>query len=300
MLLTLACYADEQVAELHGRLHQAQEDNAKLLSNLQPAYAAPLAADTCSSSAQSETSLEHSAANARQTQASSHSSSSAPGSQQQVQHSGTSTRSSEFNAALPSPLLSGELCKTLQQVVDSLTADAAKLTAASQQQAEHAGDRSKDKAFNWGFSPNQSSPAADKAGPVRPATAAPSDGSKQRPRRQWSAQHVQPDASSPGSNAEPQRASRPFTAADDMQRVGSVRNRHQQHRLEDEYFESVPPTRMREDVLRQAREDYIKEKNRVRDKRLQELTSNASVAHVCVDGQSAESTHTHHCNTEYA
>lgn len=275
-----------QVAELHGRLQQAQGDNARLLSMRRPSNPGSKAADTCSNSNHSETVSEDSnAASARHIQRSNSSQSEACASEPeaQVQHSDRGPDLNIRDAADVSVLLSGELCKWLQKVADSLTADAAKLATASQQQPEPGTAHDEGKAFNWGFPVSQTSPVRDRSGPVRPATAAPADGGKQRPRRQWSAQHaMQPDEGSQGMER-PERA-RPLTAVEDIhQRPASARNTHRHLHVDVEYYDSVPPTRMREEVLQQAREDYIREKNRVREKRLQELTLNRTTAELTTD-----------------
>ena len=59
-------------------------------------------------------------------------------------------------------------------------------------------------------------------------------------------------------------------------RSGVAANRRSgQGRQADVWVDPVPPTRMPEEILQQAREDYMKEKNRVREKRLQELAAKA-------------------------
>ena len=51
----------------------------------------------------------------------------------------------------------------------------------------------------------------------------------------------------------------------------NIRSKHGKE--QDVWRDPVPPTRMPEEILQQAREDYMKEKNRVRDKRMQELAA---------------------------
>ena len=57
-------------------------------------------------------------------------------------------------------------------------------------------------------------------------------------------------------------------------RSGVAANRRSgQGKQADVWFDPVPPTRMPGEILQRAREDYMKEKNRVREKRLQELAA---------------------------
>ena len=276
-----------QVAELSGRLQQADENNASLLSTLQPTHTHSDALSSASNSDMSPAeSVQTDTQSPRQVHRSDSTHSSEPRSEQKVQPSGKEASRQLQHAADPShPLLSGQLCKSLQQIADSLTADAARLTKSAQCQPESESESGPDqnggKSFNWGFPITRNSQAGDKAGPVRPATAGPSDGSKQRPRRQWSAQNGMQSVDDSEDAANHQTTSRSFTAAGHVQqRAAGERARHRQQYDNEEYYASVPPTRMREEVLRQAREDYIREKNRVRDKRLQELTQNSTSAEV--------------------
>ena len=292
MGVLLACYcifiATMQVAELSGRLQQADENNASLLSTLQPASTQSDAPSPASNSNLSRAeSLQTDTQSPRRVHRRSNSTqSSEPQSEQKVQPSGKEASSHLQHAADSShPLLSGQFCKSLQQIADSLTADAARLNKTAQHQAESGAesdpDRNGGKSFNWGFPISQNGQAGDKAGPVRPATAGPSDGSKQRPRRQWSAQNGMQSVDDNEDAANHQTTSRSFTAAGHVrQRAAGERARRRQQYDNEEYYASVPPTRMREEVLRQAREDYIREKNQVRDKRLQELTQNSTSAEV--------------------
>ncbi|KAL0052335.1 hypothetical protein WJX82_000512 [Trebouxia sp. C0006] len=92
---------------------------------------------------------------------------------------------------------------------------------------------------------------------------------------------LQPPASS-DTHAPASQASLAYTAAGMSlvdaagRRSGVAPNRRSgQGRQADVWVDSVPPTRMPEEKLQQAREDYMKEKNRVREKRLQELAAKA-------------------------
>ena len=178
------------------------------------------------------------------------------------------------DAAASSFLLSGQLCRTLQQVVDSLTGDAARLVKAAEQHCAPDPDAKEGKPFNWGFPVSQ---AGDQAGPVRPSTAAPSDSTTQRPRRQLSIQqNWQPKSADHGAELAQQKQARPLTAINVSEARAVGRGRHRRQYDNRSHHEAVPPNKMPEEILRQAREDYIREKNRVRDKRLQELTQTDS------------------------
>ena len=267
-----------QVAELTGRLQEAEDNNASLLSQLSPTSVQCHAASATSHSDLSQAdAADTDGQSLKHMQRSSSTHSSAAQSHQQLQTSDKEASPNLQHAADASPLLSGQLCKTLQQMTDSLTADAAKLKKTAQQQTESDSIHNEGKPFNWGFPVTQNSQnGGDKAGPIRPATAAPSDGNKQRPQRQWSAQNRwQPDCLGQDADGDSQRPTRPLTAAGDVHQ-SARRTVNRGRRDGDKWLNAVPPTRMPEEVLRQAREDYIREKNRVRDKRLQELTQTST------------------------
>lgn len=270
-----------QVAELTGRLQEAEDNNASLLSKLSPTSVECHTARATSHSNLSQAEAAHTDGQSlKHMQRSNSAHSSAAESHQQLQTSDKEASSNLQHAADASPLLSGQLCKTLQQIADNLTADAAKLKKTAQQQTESDSVHNEGKPFNWGFPVTQHSQnGGNKAGPVRPATAAPSDGNRQRPRRQWSAQNRrQPDCIGQDADGDSQRPTRPLTAAGDVHQGAPRRGRGR--RDDDKWLNAVPPTRMPAEVLRQAREDYIREKNRVRDKRLQELTQSSTMAEV--------------------
>ena len=203
-----------QVAELNGRLQEAEDNRASLLSKLHPTAVQSFAASADSNDDLSSSDALHTDGDRqRHVQRRNSDHSSVAHSNQQLQTKDESSASQ--HAADVSPLQSGQLCKTLQQIADSLTADAAKLKKSAQQQAESGVVQHEEKPFNWGFPvSNNIQSGGDKAGPVRPATAAPSDGNRQRPRRQWSAQHRwQPDDVIQDADDVSQR---PLTAAGDM------------------------------------------------------------------------------------
>ena len=113
-----------------------------------------------------------------------------------------------------------------------------------------------------------------------------------RPDRQWSAGSAQHRAGQQYQSDHHQqtRGSRPATAGQYgndaagmplYAAAGRYNGRQGRRRkAEAEWHDPVPPTRMPEEILQQAREDYIREKNRVRDKRLQELNARAADANV--------------------
>ena len=177
---------------------------------------------------------------------------------------------------------SSALQKTLADLAESLAMDVTKLKGLLDCSESH---EATSKVANWGFPKAEDSP-----GPSRPVTATPCD-NMQRPNRQWSAGPTRHEAhhQHPG-DAGQQRRSRPMTAAmhgryahdaAGMSRIdaagrrsGVAANRRSgQGKQADVWFDPVPPTRMPEEILQRAREDYMKEKNRVREKRLQELAA---------------------------
>ena len=89
-------------------------------------------------------------------------------------------------------------------------------------------------------------------------------------------QDWQPDSANQGSGTVQQKQARPSTADGVSEPRNAGRGRHRRQYNDHSYYESVPPNKMPEEILRQAREDYIMEKNRVRDKRLHELTQTNS------------------------
>ncbi|KAL0025292.1 hypothetical protein WJX79_002245 [Trebouxia sp. C0005] len=181
---------------------------------------------------------------------------------------------------------SSALQKTLADLAESLTMDVTKLKGLLDCSEA---DGTMSKVANWGFPKHE---AGDSPGPSRPVTATPCD-NMQRPNRQWSAGPTRHEAyRQQAGDAGQQRQSRPMTAtihgrfAHDAvgmslvdaagRRSGVVPNRRSgQGKQADMWIDPVPPTRMPEEILQQAREDYMKEKKRVRDKRLQELAAKA-------------------------
>lgn len=216
--------------------------------------------------------------------------------QQQQQDDSPSTPESQSRQSQPSAPASDRhmkiqlgrsssaLQKTLADLAESLAMDVTKLKGLLDCSESH---EATSKVANWGFPKAEDSP-----GPSRPVTATPCD-NMQRPNRQWSAGPTRHEAhhQHPG-DAGQQRRSRPMTAAMHGRyahdaagmslvdaagrRSGVAPNRRSgQGRQADVWVDSVPPTRMPEEKLQQAREDYMKEKNRVREKRLQELAAKA-------------------------
>ncbi len=181
---------------------------------------------------------------------------------------------------------SSALQKTLADLAESLAMDVTKLKGLLDCSES---DGAMGKVSNWGFLTRE---AGDSPGPSRPVTATQCD-NMQRPNRQWSAGPTRHEAyRQHAGDAGQQRHSRPLTAAmhgrhaQDAagmslfdaagRRSGVAANRCSgQGRQADLWFDPVPPTRMPEEILQQAREDYLKEKNRVREKRLQELAAKA-------------------------
>ena len=215
---------------------------------------------------------------------------------QQQQDDSPSTPESQTRQSLPSgPALdshmqsqlgrsSSALQKTLADLAKSLAMDVTKLKGLLDCSEP---DGAMSKVATWGFPKAENSP-----GPSRPVTATPCD-NMQRPNRQWSAGPTRHEAyRQHAGDAGQQRQSRPMTAAmhgryaQDAagmslfdaagRRSGVAPNRRSgQGNKADVWCDPVPPTRMPEEILQQAREDYMKEKNRVRDKRLQELAVKA-------------------------
>ncbi len=181
---------------------------------------------------------------------------------------------------------SSALQKTLADLAESLAMDVTKLKALLDCSDS---DGAISKVANWGFPERE---AGDSPGPSRPVTATPCD-NMQRPNRQWSAGPSRHEAyHQHAGDAGQQKQSRPMTAAirgkyvhdaagmslfDAAGRRSGVAadRRSGQGKQADVWFDPVPPTRMPEEILQQAREDYMKEKNRVREKRLQELAAKA-------------------------
>ena len=181
---------------------------------------------------------------------------------------------------------SSALQQTLADLAQSLAMDVTKLKGLL---GCSESDGATSKVANWGFPKRE---AEDSPGPSRPVTATPCD-NMQRPNRQWSAGPSRHEAyHQHAGDAGQQKQSRPMTAAirgkyvHDAagmslfdaagRRSGVAANRRsRQGKQADVWFDPVPPTRMPEEILQQAREDYMKEKNRVREKRLQELAAKA-------------------------
>lgn len=180
-----------------------------------------------------------------------------------------------------------KMSTTLQALAETLAVDVVRLKQLLEGRLD--GSAAIDiKAANWGFP----KPALDNSPePSRPVTAGPCD-SMQRPDRQCSAgsaqhrtgqqyhtdYHQQPRSSRPATAGQygNDAAGMPLHAA-----AGRYNGRQGRRRkAESEWYDPVPPTRMPEEILQQAREDYIREKNRVRHKRLQELNARAADANV--------------------
>ena len=181
---------------------------------------------------------------------------------------------------------SSALQKTLADLAESLALDITKLKGLLDCSESHGATN---KVANWGFPERE---VEDSSGPSRPVTATPG-ANMQRPNRQWSAGPTRHEAyHQQAGDAGQQRQSRPMTAAMHgryahdaagmslvdaaCRRSGAAASRRSgQGKQADVWFDPVPPTRMPEEILQQAREDYMKEKNRVREKRLQELAARA-------------------------
>ncbi len=144
------------------------------------------------------------------------------------------------------------------------------------------------KVANWGFAKPE---VGDSPGPSRPVTAAPCDNA-QKPNRQWSAGSARHDSNHQDGGDVEHRQSRPATAAPGGRYAGDasgmslydaagrrsslVVNRQSRHHQDRSvWYNPVPPTRMPEEILQKAREDYMMEKHRVREKRMQELAAKA-------------------------
>ena len=179
--------------------------------------------------------------------------------------------------------------ETLEGLAETLTQDVVRLQKVAEAQAEserQGGNRP----FNWGF-PEHGVGASP--GPSRPVTAAPCD-SSHRPNRQWSGSSAKHESCKQDADHQPLHGhNRPSTAGNhhrDLQNgdvplcYAAARRsggRRRKGHKESSWQDPVPPSRMPEEILRQAREDYMVEKTRVREKRLQELAakdnSNAAV-----------------------
>lgn len=173
-----------------------------------------------------------------------------------------------------------DMQKTLERLAETLSQDVLKLQKALDGQSE-SGHQNGDHASPWGFAKPD---VGASPGPSRPATAAQC-GSSHRPNRQWSAGNAKPEAMHPADqHISRSGRARPSTAHEGDQHFqhvdqscysfsGQAPVRQSKRHMEDSWRDPVPPSRMPEDILRQAREDYMREKNRVRDKRLQELAA---------------------------
>ena len=183
--------------------------------------------------------------------------------------------------------------ETLQGLAETLAQDVVRLQKVAEAQAEperQGGSRP----FNWGFPESE---VGASPGPSRPVTAAPYDRSH-RPNRQWSGNSARHESHKQDDSHQPSHGyDRPSTAGNDHRNLqdGNVPlydaaarrpgGRRRKGHVDSSWQDPVPPSRMPEEILRQAREDYMVEKNRVREKRLQELAakdnSNAAVTQRC-------------------
>lgn len=166
--------------------------------------------------------------------------------------------------------------KSLAGLVATLAQDAVRLQKVVETQSASEPQGS-NRPFNWGFPEHE---VGASPGPSRPVTASPYD-SSHRPNRQWSATSARHES----QQQDDQQQHQPSTAGNDHGRFqngdrtlysGAARRpggRHRRRHLESSWQDPVPPSRMPEEILRQAREDYMVEKNRVRDMRLQELAA---------------------------
>lgn len=190
-------------------------------------------------------------------------------------HSHTDSQSGTSSIALQ---------KSLRELADTLAIDVNRLKKVLD--SRFSAEPECGKAANWGFAKPE---AVNSPGPSRPVTAGPCD-SMQRLNRQWSAGTTRQESSHQHAAGAEYRQGRPVTTAAHgkyaqeaagMSRHDAVGrqsnpavNRRSKHGKEqDVWHDPVPPTRMPEEILQQAREDYMKEKNRVRDKRMQELAA---------------------------
>ena len=171
--------------------------------------------------------------------------------------------------------------ETLENLAETLAQDSVRLQKVAEARAEferQGGDRQ----FNWGFPKHE---VGDSPGPSRPVTAAPCY-SSHRPNRKWSGSSARHESCIQADGHQPLDGhDRPSTAGNDRCNLqdgdaplchaagrrpsGKRRKGH----MESSWQDPVPPSRMPEEILRQAREDYMVEKNRVREKRLQELSA---------------------------
>lgn len=171
--------------------------------------------------------------------------------------------------------------KNLADLAETLAQDAVRLqkVVEAQSVSEPQGSH---RPFNWGFPEHE---VGASRGPSRPVTASPYD-SSHRPNRQWSASSARHESQKQDDRQQRlQSLDQPSTADNDHGRFrsgdralynGAARRpggRHRRGHMESSWQDPVPPSRMPEEILRQAREDYLVDKNRVRDKRLQELAA---------------------------
>ena len=167
--------------------------------------------------------------------------------------------------------------EALAGLAETLAQDSVRLQKVAEAQAESE-RQGCNRPFNWGFPKHE--PGAS-PGPSRPVTAAPYD-SSHRPNRQRSGGSARHESCKQDGRRQPVGShDRPSTAGNDHRDLqdgdyvagrGPSGRRRKGH-MESSWQDPVPPSRMPEEILRQAREDYMVEKNRVRDKRLQELSA---------------------------
>lgn len=292
-----------QNAELTGRLQQAEQANSGLLAHMatqQPLLdsadtASPASKQTVQSTSPAATELVDSGVEEEQ-QLSGHgtrraSLSMSRTSEQPSIASGRESSGSEADSTvgMDRQASSSLACITSMQtaladLVETLSQDAARLQKIVE--AQSGSERQNASRLpNWGFLERgiEASP-----GPSRPVTAAPCDRSH-RSNRQWSAGSARPESGTQRDFDQPCHFQhRPLTAGDESQHShgadtpqysvaagtgAQAGGRRHKRRMNSSWRDPVPPSRMPEEILRQAREEYMLEKNRVREKRLKELVA---------------------------
>ena len=293
-----------QVAEMSGRLQQAQQANSSLLAQVaaqqprdnvgaaMPASRQPMQSTglqdlhTNAAAELVDTNMEEEHQHNSDSKCVSASTSSRSSEQLSTAPEVECSRSKAEDSCMDRQVYSSMACttsmqKTLEGLAETLSQDAIRLQKVVEAQSERERHDS-NRPFNWGF------PVRDvgaSPGPSRPVTAAPG-GSALRPNRQWSAGSARHESRKQGDSEQQNHCQdRPSTAGDDPQQfrdadtpfynaaARSPRGRRSRHHMDSSWRDPVPPSRMPEEVLRQAREDYMLEKNRVREMRLQELAA---------------------------
>ena len=301
------CYAYNvchlQMAEMTGRLQQAEQANSVLLAQIAAKQCfddSDAAVSVCSQSVQSTPrqrlrtdaapELVGSSSNAEQQSvgdaskglseslASSGSNQPTPAPVSECSQSGIDKGSCTDRQTSSSVASLTSMQKTLEGLAETLAQDAARLQKLAEAQSGTEGKGS-NRPFNWGFPERE---VGTSPGPSRPVTAAPYD-SSHRPNRQWSGSSARHEScKQEGGHDRPSTAGhdhrnlqdRDISLCETVGRRPSGRRR--KGHMESSWQDPVPPSRMPEEILRQAREDYMVEKNRVREKRLQELSAKDS------------------------